>query len=87
MLKAQNELNPASIKFTRNASLRDVVETIIEGKVVQHAFTIAEGLTSEQIVQRLSTTRRSPATSATCRARARCCRRPTGSPAAPRASR
>ena len=29
----------------------------------------------------------SPATSATSRARARCCRRPTGSPAAPRASR
>ena len=30
-----------------------MVETIIEGKVVQHAFTIAEGLTSDQIVQRL----------------------------------
>ena len=30
-----------------------MVETIIEGKVVQHAFTVAEGLTSDQIVQRL----------------------------------
>ncbi len=30
-----------------------MVNTIIEGKVVQHAFTIAEGLTSDQIVQRL----------------------------------
>jgi UPF0755 protein len=40
-------------RFTRNASLRDVVDTIIEGKVVQHAFTIAEGLTSDQIMQRL----------------------------------
>ena len=30
-----------------------MVDTIIEGKVVQHAFTIAEGLTSDQIVQRL----------------------------------
>ena len=30
-----------------------MVDTIIEGKVVQHAFTVAEGLTSEQIVQRL----------------------------------
>ena len=30
-----------------------MVDTIIEGKVVQHQFTIAEGLTSEQIVQRL----------------------------------
>ena len=30
-----------------------MVDTIIEGKVVQHAFTVAEGLTSDQIVQRL----------------------------------
>jgi UPF0755 protein len=30
-----------------------VVDTIIEGKVVQHAVTIPEGLTSEQIVARL----------------------------------
>src|SRR5690606_24047055 len=34
-------------------SLSDVVETLSEGKVVQHSFTVAEGLTSEQIVQRL----------------------------------
>jgi UPF0755 protein len=34
--------------------LREAIETIIEGKVVQHAFTIPEGLTSEQIVTRLA---------------------------------
>jgi UPF0755 protein len=53
MMKAQNELKYGEYRFTKRASLRDVVETIIEGKVVQHAFTIAEGLTSDQIVQRL----------------------------------
>jgi UPF0755 protein len=53
ILKAQNDLRSGEYKFTRNASLRDVVETITEGKVVQHAFTIAEGLTSDQIVQKL----------------------------------
>ena len=53
IFKAQNELKYGEYKFTRNASLRDVVETIIEGKVVQHNFTMAEGLTSDQIVQRL----------------------------------
>jgi UPF0755 protein len=53
VLKAQNELKYGEYRFTRNASLRDVVDTIIDGKVVQHAFTIAEGLTSDQIVQRL----------------------------------
>jgi UPF0755 protein len=53
LLKAQNDLKYGEYRFTKNASLRDVVDTIIEGKVVQHAFTIAEGLTSDQIVQRL----------------------------------
>jgi len=53
MLKAQNELKYGEYRFTRNASLRDVVDTIIEGKVVQHTLTLAEGLTSDQIVQRL----------------------------------
>ena len=33
--------------------MREVAETIIEGKVVQHQLTLAEGLTSEQIVARL----------------------------------
>ena len=40
-------------KFTQHASLADVVDTIVEGKVVQHALTLPEGLTSEQIVARL----------------------------------
>ena len=31
-----------------------MIETLVEGKVVQHAFTIPEGLTSEQIVTRLA---------------------------------
>jgi UPF0755 protein len=53
MLKAQNELKYGEYRFTRGASLRDVVDTIIDGKVVQHTFTVAEGLTSDQIVQRL----------------------------------
>lgn len=53
VLKAQNDLKYGEYRFTRNASLRDVIETIIEGKVVQHALTLAEGLTSDQIVQRL----------------------------------
>jgi UPF0755 protein len=53
-LKARSELKPGEYLFQKNASLRDVVGTIVEGKVVQHAVTIPEGLTSEQIVGRLS---------------------------------
>jgi len=52
-LKASAELKAGEYQFSKQASLRDVVETITEGKVVQHLVTIAEGLTSEQVVQRL----------------------------------
>ncbi len=53
-LKARSELKPGEYAFHKNASLRDVIGTMVEGKVVQHAITIPEGLTSEQIVTRLS---------------------------------
>jgi peptidoglycan lytic transglycosylase G len=52
-LKARGELKSGEYQFTKHASVADVVDTIIEGKVVQHAFTVAEGLTSEQIVAKL----------------------------------
>jgi UPF0755 protein len=53
MYKARDGLKSGEYRFTKEASLREVVDTIIEGKVVQHALTLAEGLTSDQIVQRL----------------------------------
>jgi UPF0755 protein len=53
-LKARSELKPGEYAFQKNASLRDVIGTMVEGKVVQHAVTIPEGLTSQQIVARLS---------------------------------
>jgi UPF0755 protein len=53
VMKARGGLKHGEYKFIRHASLADVVDTIIEGKVVQHALTIPEGLTSEQIVARL----------------------------------
>jgi UPF0755 protein len=53
-LKARSELKPGEYSFQKSASLRDVIGTIVEGKVVQHSVTIPEGLTSEQIMARLS---------------------------------
>ena len=50
---ARSGLKSGEYLFQKNASLRDVINTIVEGKVVQHAITIPEGLTSEQIVARL----------------------------------
>lgn len=52
-LNANSGLKSGEYLFQKNASLRDVINTIVEGKVVQHAFTIPEGLTSEQIVARI----------------------------------
>lgn len=47
------DLKFGEYQFTKGASPRAVAETLVEGKVVQHQFTVAEGLTSEQIVARL----------------------------------
>src|SRR6201995_3963159 len=53
-LKAHSGLKGGEYAFQKNASLRDVIGTIVEGKVVQHSVTVPEGLTSEQIVARLT---------------------------------
>src|SRR5205807_4081746 len=52
-LKARAELKSGEYLFSKHTSVRDVVETMIDGKVVEHSITIPEGLTSEQIVRRL----------------------------------
>jgi UPF0755 protein len=51
--KAREDLKHGEYQFPKTASLSDVLDLIVEGRVVQHQITIPEGLTSEQIVQRL----------------------------------
>jgi UPF0755 protein len=53
LAKTHDDLRFGEYQFPKQASLHDVINTIIDGKVVQHQITIPEGLTSEQIVQRL----------------------------------
>ena len=53
VLKAREDLKYGEYKFTKNITLREAIETIVGGKVIQHAVTIPEGLTSEQIIARL----------------------------------
>jgi UPF0755 protein len=53
VLKAREGLKSGEYQFPKRASLQDVVDILTEGKVVQHPFTVPEGLTSEQIVARL----------------------------------
>ncbi|HWX72182.1 MAG TPA: endolytic transglycosylase MltG [Xanthobacteraceae bacterium] len=53
VLKAREDLKAGEYQFKAHASLREVVATIVEGRVVTHQLTVPEGLTSEQIVARL----------------------------------
>ncbi len=53
VLKARGELKHGEYRFRQHASIGDVVNTMIEGRVVQHRLTVPEGLTSEQVVARL----------------------------------
>lgn len=49
----RGELKHGEYLFKAHASQNDVLDIISSGKVVEHAVTIPEGLTSEQIVARL----------------------------------
>jgi UPF0755 protein len=53
VLKAREDLKAGEYQFPAHASNRDVVATIVDGKVVAHQISAPEGLTSEQIVARL----------------------------------
>ena len=53
VLKAREDLKAGEYEFKAHSSMRDVVATIVEGKVVARQVSIPEGLTSEQIVARL----------------------------------
>lgn len=54
MSKMYGNLKAGEFLFKREASLRDVIDTIANGRAIEHSITIPEGLTSEQIVGRLN---------------------------------
>jgi UPF0755 protein len=47
------DLKAGEFEIAKAASMRDVLEALAEGRVVEHKVTIPEGLTSQQIVERL----------------------------------
>jgi UPF0755 protein len=49
----RSKLKAGEYLFHEHASLRDVIDVVVNGRQILHAITIPEGLTSEQIVQRL----------------------------------
>ncbi|MBX3518832.1 MAG: endolytic transglycosylase MltG [Xanthobacteraceae bacterium] len=54
LMGATDKLKAGEYIFEKGASMSDVLETIIEGKSIQHTVTIPEGLTTQQIIQRLN---------------------------------
>jgi UPF0755 protein len=52
-LKGKGSLKAGEYEFRKHASMRQVLDTLAEGKSIDHKFTVAEGLTSQQIVERL----------------------------------
>ena len=51
--QAQSKLKAGEYAIAKGASMRSVLDTLIEGKAILQSVTLPEGLTSYQIVQRL----------------------------------
>jgi UPF0755 protein len=54
-LRGTGNLKAGEYEFRKHASMRQVLDTLVEGKSIDHRISFAEGLTSEQIVERLRT--------------------------------
>jgi UPF0755 protein len=52
-LKGHGSLKAGEYEFRKYATMRHVLDTLVEGKSIEHKVTLAEGLTSFQIVQKL----------------------------------
>ena len=53
ILGVGDELKAGEYQFEAHSSMAKVLQTIVEGRSIQYTVTIPEGLTSQQIVQRL----------------------------------
>ena len=52
--QAQSKLKAGEYAIKKHASMREVLDTLVEGKAVLHTVSLPEGLTSYQIVERLN---------------------------------
>lgn len=52
--RAQSKLKAGEYQFPKHASMRDVLDRMVEGKAILHSVSIPEGFTSAQVVQRLN---------------------------------
>lgn len=52
-VKGQGTLKAGEYKFDKHATMRQVLDTLVEGKSIEYRVTFPEGWTSQQIVDRL----------------------------------
>ena len=52
-VKGQGTLKAGEYEFGKHATMRQVLDTLVEGKSIQYKVTLPEGWTSQQIVERL----------------------------------
>jgi UPF0755 protein len=52
-LKGEGSLKAGEYEFRKFATMRQVLDTLVEGRSIEHKVTLAEGLTSFQIVAKL----------------------------------
>lgn len=50
----QNKLKAGEYEIPKNASMRAVIDRLIEGKSIMHSLSFPEGLTSQQLVDRIN---------------------------------
>jgi UPF0755 protein len=51
--RQKGTLKAGEFQFRAGSSIRDTIDTLVNGKPILHSFTVPEGLTSEQIVARM----------------------------------
>jgi UPF0755 protein len=52
-LKGSGSLKAGEYEFRKGASMRQVLDILVEGRSIDHKITVPEGLTSQQIVERI----------------------------------
>lgn len=52
--RAQSRLKAGEYAIKKHASMREVLDTLVEGKAILHTVSVPEGLTSYQVVERLN---------------------------------
>ena len=52
-LRGKGNVKAGEYEFRKNATMREVLDTLVEGKSIEHKVTLAEGLTTQQMVEKI----------------------------------